>query len=678
MDMIRGIGSRGTLTGLSGTESHARVSQLFRLCISLHTIASRPRCPPATPDSLGHDCRWPHSPARLGEDLYRPLTTMTLRISPLLLLLLLALLPTAGAASAPPPVTPEEIRLHERVQYLEDPGHTLSLDQVREPGRPWQANGRTAFNKGYSASTWWLKLTLANPTAKEQPRLLEVGYAALDYVDIFVLDNGVPDNGALQVQFQLGDKLPYPARPVDHRFFIAPITWQPGQTLDIYLRVRTSGSVQVPLTLWSYKRFHSVDYVASMLEGIYFGGMGTIALYNLLIFFVLRDRNYLFYVCFMLSTVMTLAAQSGLAFRFLWPQATHWNDLAIVFFTAATGAFASAFTLRFLRVDHLSRWLGRVLRGMVGLSGLLMLLVFVVPYHLIAVAILLNIMVTITVSVIVGLYALLRGEPSAQIYMVAWSFLLVGATVVTLSRLGMLPINVFTEYSTQLGSLLEAILLSLALADRINTERKLRFSAQSEALLASQHANAELEQRVLERTAALERLNRQWQQFSETDQLSRLANRRALENRLQAEWSRCLRQQQPLTVILLDIDHFKQVNDKHGHPAGDACIQQVAAILGKTLHRPADFAARYGGEEFCLVLPETDSEGGALVAERLRQQIAATVISLPSLHFKVTISLGVFAALPTEQLAPDTYIQRADAALYQSKQSGRNRVTIAA
>ncbi len=586
----------------------------------------------------------------------------------IILLCALAFVPVTQAA--PIMADGDEIPLQGAVRFVEDAQHAFTLDSIRAPDVPWADYGAAVFNQGYSNSTWWLRFQLENPSAQPLARLLEVGYAALDHVDVYVLAGDV----VLQ-QYNMGDKQPYHQRPVDHRFFVAPLHFDSGQTLDVIVRVRSSGAVQTPLTLWEYGRFHSVNFTATIVQGLYYGGILTIAIYNLLIFFVLKDRNYLYYVIFMLCTMMTLAAQSGLAFRFLWPDATIWNDLAIVFFTAATAGFAAIFTVRFLRLEILSRPLQRLLQAAAGFSVALMASCFVAPYHYIAVIILLDVVLVVVLAVVAGLHALIRKVPSARYYMLAWSILLVGAMVVVLSRLGFLPVNLFTEYSTQLGSLLESILLSLALADRINTERRLRFQAQADLLSASQRANTELEQRVQERTAELELLNQRLQQLSETDQLTGLANRRFLESRLQQEWSRCLRHQRVLTVMLLDIDFFKQVNDRHGHPAGDACLQQVASLISDGLRLASDIAARYGGEEFCLVLPDTDADGAVAVAERIRRRIEGTPIPIPGSEFSVTASIGLCSAIPAQDMPIAEFIRRADAALYASKQAGRNRVT---
>jgi len=586
-----------------------------------------------------------------------------------ILTVLLLLIPSAHGAVD---VAAREIRLDPALRYVEDAAGTLDLDQIQQEDIPWQNNGSAAFNQGYHASAWWLHVRLLNASDAPLQRLLEVGYAALDYVDIYVVDQG-----HITQSFQLGDKYPYSRRPIDHRFPIVPVKFAPGQTLDVYLRVQTSGALQVPLTLWEYTAFHSADFVSSVVQGVYFGGVTTIALYNLLIFFVLRDRNYLFYVAFMISTMLAMAAQQGLAFRFLWPDATRWNDLAILFFTSCTGAFAILFTLRFLRVKRFAPSLAKLLQVVVLSCLCMMALCFIIDYRSNAILTLINLIVAVSLAVLTGIIALAKRVPSAPIYLLAWTILLVGAAVISLSRLGWVQANVVTEYAVQIGSLLEAILLSLALADRINTERRLRYQAQTEALQASQKANLELEARVRDRTAELEQLNQRLQQLSETDQLTGLANRRYLEQRLQQEWERASRNGNALAFLLVDVDHFKQVNDRYGHPAGDACLQQVAKQISAGLRLSSDVAARYGGEEFCLLLPNTDCDGAKVVAERIRRHVESHVIEVDGAVIRVTISVGVSCCAPGSGNSIEQLIKRADDTLYQSKQSGRNQVTVA-
>lgn len=275
-----------------------------------------------------------------------------------------------------------------------------------------------------------------------------------------------------------------------------------------------------------------------------------------------------------------------------------------------------------------------------------------------------------------GVYALLRKQASARIYMAAWSCFLVGAVIMALSKMDVIPVTPVTEYATQFGSMIEAVLLSFALAERINHERRLRFDAQTATLQASQRMRQELEQRVQQRTQDLEVLNQRLRQLSDTDQLTQLRNRRALESQLAQEWARALRYGHSLALVLIDIDHFKAVNDRYGHPAGDSCLQQVAALIAAGVRWPGDTTSRYGGEEFCLLLPEICAEEALHIVDAIRERIGATPINTTAANFHVTISAGIFIATPQPALAAETFIREADAALYESKQNGRNRVTL--
>ena len=170
------------------------------------------------------------------------------------------------------------------------------------------------------------------------------------------------------------------------------------------------------------------------------------------------------------------------------------------------------------------------------------------------------------------------------------------------------------------------------------------------------------------------RLQKEFRELSYKDGLTGVANRRMFDSVLEMEWANALRNKQPLSVILLDIDYFKQYNDCYGHIQGDECLKQVAAALGKVGSRARDFFARYGGEEFVLVLPETDEESAHKVAERCRSAIFKEQIphAESAAGQILTISLGVGTVTPTHRDNPTAFIESVDRQLYQAKQRGRN------
>ena len=185
---------------------------------------------------------------------------------------------------------------------------------------------------------------------------------------------------------------------------------------------------------------------------------------------------------------------------------------------------------------------------------------------------------------------------------------------------------------------------------------------------ALQIRQRELETLVEERTVQLRAANQELLRLSTTDDLTGIANHRQFAEFLDQEWRRAHRGQFPITLLMLDVDHFKKYNDTHGHPAGDECLRKVASILKESANRPTDLAARYGGEEFAIVLSDTPLEGALQMAERVRAAVAQ--LGDPP----VTISIGAASMTPDESNDASQLIAAADACLYRAKQEGRNRV----
>ena len=194
-----------------------------------------------------------------------------------------------------------------------------------------------------------------------------------------------------------------------------------------------------------------------------------------------------------------------------------------------------------------------------------------------------------------------------------------------------------------------------------------------------------LESQVMERTAklqqseiSLKQANLELEKLVNRDGLTQIANRRCFDDRLRIEWQRLRREQQPMSLLLIDIDYFKRYNDCYGHQTGDECLKTVAQALEKTLYRPADLLARYGGEEFVVILPNTDLNGAIIVAEQLRSAIAHLKIPHQNsdISDRVTASLGITSLIPSPEQQSSTLISQADVALYRAKKKGRNQAVV--
>jgi diguanylate cyclase (GGDEF)-like protein/PAS domain S-box-containing protein len=188
-----------------------------------------------------------------------------------------------------------------------------------------------------------------------------------------------------------------------------------------------------------------------------------------------------------------------------------------------------------------------------------------------------------------------------------------------------------------------------------------------------------LNRQLQQQKRQLETVNRALQYLATYDSLTEVRNRRFFNDYLDTEWRRLAREEAPLSLIMCDIDYFKLYNDTYGHQAGDECLRQVAQVLQGSVKRSADLVARYGGEEFAIVLPNTDIEGAACVAERIAQQVRDLQIrhAQSAVSEYVTLSLGVACCIPAPMSQPATLIAIADESLYRAKAAGRDRVSVA-
>ena len=585
------------------------------------------------------------------------------------------------------------IELGTRMGVLIDSSNTLTLEQALRPDQPWKTIDRKSPNFGFTQDAYWFRFQINNVTDRALPRLIELPIPFLDDVRLYHLVDGL-----IMDSYSLGDELPFPQRTVRHRNFIMPVTLTPGNNL-IYMRLASAGSIEGPLRIWDPVQFHASANDENLLQGGVIGIMVIMIIYNLFVFFSTRDINYIYYIGFVASYMMFHLSLTGYAFAYLWPQSVRWNSFAISTFIACTALFTCLFANHFLKLRHFSKPAFHTVRAMAVFSAALLVMTFVLPYST-TIRIGAAIVVPIAATVLVlGYWRWWRGAVFARYYCLAWTAVLFGVGILSISKQGWIPINIWTENASQIGIVLQVVLLSFTLADRINNDRSLRLNAQAVALAherkarasqqalieATESSNRELEQRVQLRTAdlnaTLEQLkeaNDHLQLLSTTDGLTKISNRAYFDKAVSTELRRAARQQSPMTIILFDIDHFKIVNDTYGHLAGDACLRGLANLLRPRIHRAGDIFARYGGEEFVLAIGGFDLSGSIALAKEFRAAIEAMQIDFDGVVIRFTASFGVVCAIPNPSLRPQDFLASADKALYQAKHDGRNCVRVAA
>jgi len=597
--------------------------------------------------------------------------------------------------------------LSDIARYYEDTSGDLSISEVDSVD--WQhAEGGLSF--GYTDSVFWYRLRLTNQGDRAENRLISVSYPVLDYIDLYRKSDG----GQWQLT-SLGDKQEFSDRLLPHRHFLVPFTLDPGEVQEWVFRVETSSSMQFPLTLWEERDFFVHDQNQILGLGLYYGIMLIMVFYNLFVFFSVREGNYLYYVLYVGCMAGFLGSLQGINFQYVWPEATHWNDQSIIVLLSGVVIFAGTFTKNFLYLKDDEPFFNRLIGALVLVCIGIVFLSNLVAYHALIRVLIVVAVIAMSGAIFLGIKRWIEGFVAARYYTIAWASLLFGGIILALNKFNILPRNFFTENALQIGSAMEVILLSFALADRLNQEKRERYEAQisaleheklarkaqtealdqernarkaqekaleheraareaqAAALQIQKRANETLEKRVRERTIELENVNEQLERMSTTDALTNVRNRRFFDEFLSKEFALARHDKANFSILLLDIDHFKQVNDIYGHQAGDEILRCISGAISETIANQ-DSVARYGGEEFAVVLPGLGERQVEEVAEAIRVAVESLNFDRIKEGFRVTISIGICVGTPGESDTQSQWLSRADEALYAAKGSGRNRV----
>ncbi|HZW25090.1 MAG TPA: EAL domain-containing protein [Gallionella sp.] len=417
---------------------------------------------------------------------------MSPRSLSILLLAWFLLLP-AAAQAAPLTVDPSmpSYVLSENTEVLEDPGNRLTIADMDaheaefQPARlPGPNKANDALNFGYSSSAWWLRVKIDNPGAAQDRMLLEVAYPTLDRVEFYSRDA----NGWQRLE--AGDLMPFAERPFIHRNFVFPLRLAAGKQ-TFYLRVQSHGSVTVPLQLWQAAAFERENQRSYVVLALYFGMLLALMAYNLLLYLSLRERAYLVYVLFVASLATGLLSLNGLGNQFLWPNWPAWGNVALPFGFCMAGLFGTLFTRVFLDTKNTVPRHDRMLAVLGALFALTGLAALALPYYWSAMAVSLLGAITPFVIISSGVIGLRGGHPGARYFLLAWTLLMIGVAVQGSRNMGWLPTNLITLHAIQIGSALEMLLLSFALADRINAMRRERDAAQAQIIeMMGQRLNA--------------------------------------------------------------------------------------------------------------------------------------------------------------------------------------------
>jgi len=402
------------------------------------------------------------------------------------MIMLLAWLPVVAGAVDFDENT-RSLPLAQAVQVLEDPTGEATIDDVTTGALAgdFRHLQTASLNAGYSRSAFWLKVVLnyrpIDPDAVPD-WLLELAYPPMDHVDLYLPDEA----GRLSMAWQTGDMLPFSSRQIKQNNYLFDLNVRANQPQTVYLRVASHGSIQAPLILWSSHAYIEDQPGRLYILGIIYGALAGMLAYNLFIFLSVRDPSYLYYILYITCFGLYQLSVNGAGIEFLWPDNPWWANVSTTFLIAAAILFASQFSRTLLQTPRLGRWLDTPLVLMMICAGAIMALSLAADYGL-ALRLVTGLVLVFTLAVFfIGIVAGLKGQRVARYFILAWSAFLLGGAINATMLLGFLPNTFLTMYASQIGSVIEVTLLSLALADRINSmrEQQAQITAQASRDLA--------------------------------------------------------------------------------------------------------------------------------------------------------------------------------------------------
>lgn len=353
--------------------------------------------------------------------------------------------------------------ISEHLYILEDKEKQWNINDVRRKqlSGDFQMNTNGIPNFGYTASAYWVYFAVNNQTEHTE-RLFEIAYPSLYDLEIYIYSGE-----ELREQLDLGAKYSFYERDFVHPNFLKIFNIEKGETLSFFIRFESQTSMQMPLYIYEQSGFVQARQIGFLVLGITYGVLGVMALYNLFIFFILRHMGYLYYVLVILATLFSNLSFTGVAYQYLWPNSPQWNEISVIFFLVLGMVFAVLFAYTFLEIkNHLPRF-----KIFFQAAFFLNIILLILVLYAVDIALQLIPIIITTMFILIlysGFLSWKQGLRQARFFVFAWLVFFCGVCLTVLSDSAIIPLNTFTKYAGQVAAMIETVLLSFALADRIN------------------------------------------------------------------------------------------------------------------------------------------------------------------------------------------------------------------
>ena len=397
------------------------------------------------------------------------------------------------------------------IYYFEDTGGGMTFEEIRTPemlARFIPAE-KTRTNFGFTHSAYWVRFCLKNPQPVNNDWLLEIEYVHFDSILFF------NQQGDQVIRKQLGDMQPFRQRELYYRTFIIPLDHHDTLTQYYYVRFRTEGSMQLSMNIYQQKFFFKKATLSETYYGIYFGIMFALFIYNLIVYFALRDISYLHGVILIFANSIFQAAINGQLFQYLLPNSMQLSNTLIPISITFSEFCMILFARSFLNIRKYSIALNRVTTVFLLFALVSMFSVFYTSYNVSSRIATLSSLLYIFMCLLSGVICLMRGNQAARIYILAFTLFLLGAVGMSLMTVGLLPRNTLTAHGMEIGSMLNWIFLSMALTNNYKISVREKDRAREEISQMRQKATESLERKVKERTLEIEEKNEALRQQKE-------------------------------------------------------------------------------------------------------------------------------------------------------------------
>jgi signal transduction histidine kinase len=398
------------------------------------------------------------------------------------------------------------MEVNKSVMIVEDKKNQWSIEDIVKSDDFKKAN-QVVPNLGVTSSSWWVKISIKNNTNYIK-LLLKIDFPIIDEIDFYSFD------GKAYNVIKLGEFQNFSNRKYKDPNYIFDLTIPKNETKTYYLRIKSGEQIMLPITIGVPQEIFEQAASKDTIFGIYFGIIIVMFLYNLFLYFTIKDKSYLFYVFYILCVGLTQTFLHGYTFKYLWPNSPWLAIHSMYFLPSLVGIAIAEFAKVFLQVKEYSKQLNNGLNFIISIYLVCILLAIAGLHNLSQQVIHINAMLVSLFTLYIGIKISLAGNRPAKFFVIAWFFFLIGVCLFILKDLVILPYNNLTIYAMPAGSALEVILLSFALADRINILKKEKEESQVEALKVSKEnediikrQNIILDIKVTERTEELEKSN---------------------------------------------------------------------------------------------------------------------------------------------------------------------------